>query len=596
MMSEITPTWTDQPDDDSLHEKRGIPVIDLFAGPGGLGEGFASAGYEVALSCELDPIACKTLQLRKFYYLFDNDKIPDEYYQFIRGDISQDDLKEAYPDQFSVALKKVMQVELGNYSTRREVHRRIRNTLAGFPNRDSFVLIGGPPCQAYSLAGRSRRLGGYPVDTKTGKRVSTKELSKEENKLIKERTKKFYEDPKHTLYMEYLEIIAIHRPAIFVMENVKGITSAKKLDADGEASITIFGKVMSDLEAPGKSLQGMKHIQDLSDEFKLDLGTEYRLVTLSHEEANALISDAVIRSGKEFVLKSEDYGIPQSRHRVFIVGIRNDLSGRPNLLTQKPTVNVKQIISNMPKLRSGLSKSKDTAKNWADKISLEYKERLKGEAPESLKLINYVKCITLNANNLDRGGAFVQHHEDCSLPKGSQKEIMQWLIDDRLGGVIQHQTRGHISSDLARYLFCAAYALHSPEKKSPKIQDWPTEKLRPDHKNIKSNTLGSNGPKLSTLTHSDRFKVQVWHKPSTTVVSHISKDGHYFIHPDPEQCRSLTVREAARLQTFPDNYFFCGNRTQQYHQVGNAVPPFLARQIAINIKKFIEVTMTESKR
>ena len=151
----------------------------------------------------------------------------------------------------------------------------------------------------------------------------------------------------------------------------------------------------------------------------------------------------------------------------------------------------------------------------------------------------------------------------------SNNEIFSLLHDPKLAVLTGHETRSHMPSDIQRYFFASVFA--QTFGRTPKLRDFPPF-LLPSHKNVNAGRAGK--------MFSDRFRVQLKNKPATTITSHISKDGHYFIHYDPEQSRSLTVREAARAQTFPDNYKFEGNRTSQYHQVGNAVPVYLAKQIA----------------
>ena len=502
-----------------------IPIIDLFAGPGGLGEGFSSClqsdgkrNFEIRLSIEKDAHAHQTLELRAFVRAFPQGNAPLDYYHYLAGHISREQLFTRHPEQAQQAIREAWLAELGGKQTPdSEIDHRIEVALGG---RKNWLLIGGPPCQAYSLAGRSRIIGG-------------------------EGLKKYEEDARHVLYRQYLRILAMHQPPVFVMENVKGLLSAKVREE------STFDRILADLRRPFDATQSTVAGRRGALEYKLMPLTPAPGELLGYFEP------------EDFVVRSEEYGIPQARHRVIIIGIRSDLAVKPDLLERSRPVTVEEAIGDLPRLRSGLSKDIDSPESWRDAVR-ELMANAWSNDPSIKQELRAALTSTSKrlSGSLGRGAQF--------LPGNTEPRVhSKWYYDRRLGGVCNHETRSHIRADLHRYFFAAVFArVHG---RSPLLEDLPKD-LLPDHKNVAAALLETK--------FNDRFRVQLGDRPATTVVSHISKDGHYYIHPDPTQCRSLTVREAARLQTFPDNYFFEGPRTEQYRQVGNAVPPFLARQIA----------------
>lgn len=485
-----------------------VPVIDVFAGPGGLNEGFSSlideSGepvFTTKASIEMDPIACDTLRLRAAVRESQRQtgEVSPRYRSFLRGEITEAELN--LDDEFSVYLdaanKEVHEFELA------EKDRKGSDVLIDEALREKrgepWVLIGGPPCQAYSLAGRSRRTND----------------------------ESFKEDHKHTLYREYLHIIQKFRPAVFVMENVKGMLSSQ------HAGGGIFDAIRRDLTNPAP-------------------GLEYNVRSF------AVPGDGETLSPKDFIIRAEEYGVPQARHRVILLGVKSDINASiDRVLEPQEMVTVGEAIGHLPKIRSGVSpRSINSERDW--KKSLLVARGLAGESKAYPKLHPMGQLRDKRKPSL-RGDSVLE----------------EWLTRESPGVWVQHESRFHMPADLERYAYLAYMARKGL---TPRVNDLP-EQLLPNHRNARR----------VNVPFADRFRVQRKDRPSSTIVSHIAKDGHYFIHYDPEQMRSLSVREAARLQTFPDNYFFQGNRTQQYHQVGNAVPPFLAKQLAEVVAEILGV-------
>jgi DNA (cytosine-5)-methyltransferase 1 len=499
-----------------------VPVIDLFAGPGGLSEGFEryrigdKTVFKSVLSIEKERYAHQTLLLRAFFRQFR--KPPLKYYEHLRGKVTLNQLYRAYPKQYKRAAKQAIRLAL-RFENRQRIDGLIRSALRG--HRDSWVLIGGPPCQAYSMAGRAR--------------------------IRAEDGASFENDRRHFLYKEYLHILKTFKPPVFVMENVKGLLSSStetgKKRPDRTKTGETFRRILRDFAAAGYSI--------------------HSFVKTSRDDQLRPV---------DYVINAEKYGIPQARHRVILLGVCNGVSRGSSLLRVTRSVSIQSAIGDLPRLRSRISpRSKDSFEAWATELR---KLRSVFTRQGELRRMNGSRRAL---GPLPIGGTFI----DTRYPSPTRSRWLQmndgWFIDRKIKGVTLHQARWHMPTDLRRYLFASHYArMHGVSPKIPQFRWW----QRPEHESI--------GDYVADVPFADRFRVQIRGKPSTTIVSHISKDGHYYIHYDPTQSRSLTVREAARLQTFPDNYYFEGSRTAQYQQVGNAVPPLLARKMAKIVHHILE--------
>jgi len=461
-----------------------IPVVDLFAGPGGLGEGFSRVVdrmgrkvFKAVISIEKDPQARQTLRLRALYrhYSDNRTKLPATYLRVLRantakdkslalGQLAQDAVWKRVCDEIPEWFKGGRKsCELGTDNL--QIHAAIKDRLKGVRN---WVLIGGPPCQAYSLVGRSRM--------------------RNHEGLI--------QDTRHFLYREYLAVIRKFKPTIFVMENVKGLNTAK---VDGQPILPL---IMKDLEASGYILK-------------------------------SIVSSSV---PIDFMVKSEFFGIPQTRHRMIIVGLCKSVKGLEERL--KP-ISANPIV--------------ETALDALDGL------------PRLTPLDSSVPRESYGQK--DKGAPLREYTYRCKFNSKALVRFISSAPTEMAGLLLNHEARSHMLEDLKRYKW---WVDNATDTVSPKLDGKIPKHLLPKH---------SNSSIKGATAFSDRFKVQVRGRPSGTITSHISKDGHYYIHYDPAQARSFSVREAARIQTFPDDYFFMGNRTQQYHQVGNAVPPYLAYQI-----------------
>jgi len=403
--------------------------IDLFAGAGGLSEGFIREGFNPIAHVEMNKEAADTLKTRlAFHYLNENNKV-SKYYSYLKGEITRDELWNSIP-------QKIISSVINSEISKKTIEGIFDNIDAQFAGQKVDAIIGGPPCQAYSLVGRSRdpnRMSG---------------------------------DKRNYLFRHYAEFLVRYKPKCFVFENVLGLLTAGS----------------------------QKYLNEMLSLFaEIGYSTDYK------------------------VLNAEDYGVLQRRRRVIIIGRKGKAKFEfPELSTIENNWQIKKdLFADLPTLVPG----------------------------QKMDIVKYTRKIN-------------EYQQSTETRNG-------------IDFTTQHITRNHNERDLEIY--------------SIAIDKWLNKKERLKYNDLPKRLQTHN----NVVAFLDRYKVVDPLGHSHTVVAHISKDGHYYIYPDIKQIRSISVREAARIQSFPDDYFFEGGRTAAFKQIGNAVPPLMANAIAIALRDIL---------